>query len=221
MPSAELTKWCLVGWRKPECTDPMCAALVFEASYRAIKRRLMDRYWPGGWRLEPEEIAEIALISTTPARNILHQLAGENMLLYVPGQGFYVPRINETKLRGLFQLNLVLVDAAIKSSTRNSKVISTDGANSDQASNIFMQLGSRSGNDALAATISGLNDRLNLSRRCDSQLFNDVDSELEDIIAAANDDPTGAKFRRLIIRHHKRRIAKAAEYIRLMTSDLD
>lgn len=206
--------------RKPDCTDPMCAALVFEASYRAIKRRLVDGYWPWGWRLEPEEIAKMEEISITPARDILHRLVGEDMVTYVPRQGFYVPRIYEAELRDLFELHQNLILTAIESS-KDSSAISADEVYPDRVSKIFLQLGRRSGNGALIADISKHNGHLHQFRRCDSQLFDDVDSELEDILVAANEDPKGARLRRLIIRYHKRRIAKAAEYIRLMTSGLD
>ena len=199
----------------------MCSARVLEPSYHSIKRRLMDGSWPWGSRLEAEKIADMESISITPTREILHRLVGEKMVSFAPGQGFYVPRMNETKLRGLFELNLILVRAAITSSSRNSSVISTDGAYPDQVSNMFLQLGSRSGNGALIEGISGLNDRLRQFRRCDDRIFQDVDSELEYIKAAANDDPTGTVLRRLVIRYHNRRIAKAAEYIRLTTSELD
>ena len=66
-----------------------------------------------------------------------------------------------------------------------------------------------------------MNSRLHPFRRCDSQLIEDADSELESIIAAANDNPRGDELQRLIIGFHGRRIAKVAEYIRLMTSELD
>lgn len=220
MPCANLTERCSVDGRKPECTDPMCPALVFGFGYDAIKQRLMDRHWPWGSRLELEEIAEMGSIGRTPAREILQRLVGEKMVSFALGRGFSVPKMNEHKLRDLLEHRQKEILTAINLS-KNSSAILGDGADMYQVSKIFLQLGIRSGNDSLVETISGLNDRLHQFRRCDSQFFNDVNSELEDMKAAANDDPKGAKLRHLVIRYHVRRIAKASEYIRLMTSNSD
>ena len=199
----------------------MCPAHALGRIYRAIKRLLMDGFWPQGTRLDPVKIADMLSSSITPVREALRRLNGEQMVEYVSGEGFYVPRINEAELRDLFKHFRGFLLATIKSSSMNSSAIFADGAYPDRCWNIFLQLGNRSGNGALIADISRLNDRLHPFRHYDPQLFEDADAELEDIKAAANDDPKGAKLRGLIKRYHSRRIAKAAEYIRLMTSDLD
>lgn len=199
----------------------MCPARVLEPCYHAIKRRLMDGSWPWGSRLEVGKIADMLSTSITPVRDSLHRLVGEQMVSFAPGQGFHVPRMNETELRDLFELNLILLLAAITSSSQNLSAISVDGAYPDQVSNIFLKLGSRSGNGAVIADISALNDRLYQFRRCDHRFFQDVDSELEDLKTASCDDFSGAILRRLVMRYHNRRSAEAAGFIRLMTSNLD
>ena len=188
--------------------------------YREIKRRIMNSFWPQGARLDPIKIADMLSSSITPVREALYLLSAEKLVSSVAGEGFHVPRIYEAELRDLLEHHQNLILTAIESS-KDSSAISTDGAYPDRVSKTFLQLGSRTANRALIEAISGLNDRLHPFRRCDSQLFENVDSELEDIIAAANDDPKGARLRRLIIRYHSRRVAKAAEYIRLITSDLN
>ena len=200
----------------------MCPARVHEPIYHAIKELLLDGSWPWGSRLEPIKIADMLSITTsiTPIREALHRLAAEGLVSFIPSQGFHVPRINEAELRHLFEHNQDLLLAAIKSSSKNSSAILADGAYPDRASNIFLQVAKRSGNRALSERISRLNDLLHQFRRCDPKLFQDADSELEDIIAAANDEPAGARLRQLITRYHDRRIAEVERYIRLMTSDL-
>lgn len=198
----------------------MCAARVLEHIYAAIKERIMDEFWPQGTRLDPIKIADMLFSSITPVREALRRLESEQMVAYVSGEGFYVPRIDEAELRHLFEHHQNLILAAIQSS-KDSSAISADGVYPVRVSKTFLQLGSRTANRELIEAISRLNDRLHPLRRCDSQLIEDVDSELEDIIAAANDDPKGARLRGLIIGYHDRRIAKAAEYIRLMTSELN
>ncbi|MCA0207426.1 MAG: GntR family transcriptional regulator [Proteobacteria bacterium] len=198
----------------------MCAARVLEHIYAAIKERIMDEFWPQGTRLDPIKIADMLFSSITPVREALRRLESEQMVAYVSGEGFYVPRIDEAELRHLFEHHQNLILAAIESS-KDSSAISADGAYPVRVSKTFLQLGNRTANRELIEAISRLNDRLHPLRRCDSQLIEDVDSELEDIVAAANDAPKGARLRRLVIGYHDRRIAKAAEYIRLMTSELD
>ena len=198
----------------------MCSARVLEPSYHSIKQRLMDGSWPWGLRLEAGKIADMLSTSITPVRDSLHRLVGEQMVSFAPGQGFYVPRMNETELRDLFELNLILLLAAIASSSQNSLVSVEDGPYPEQITKIFVQLGGRSGNGALVASISALNNRLYQFRYWDASLFEDIDSELQELLAASNDDPTGSILRRLVMRYHNRRSAEAAGYIRLMTSDL-
>ena len=199
----------------------MCSARVLEPSYHAIKQHLMDGSWPWGLRLEAGKIADMLSTSITPVRDSLHRLVGEQMVSFAPGQGFYVPRMNETELRDLFELNLILLLAAITSSSQNSSAISADGSYPDQVSNIFLQLGARSGNGALIASISALNNRLYQFRRCDASLVEDIDSELKELKAASNDETTSAILRGLVMRYHNRRSAEAAGFIRLMSSNLD
>ena len=198
----------------------MYPARVLEHIYAAIKERIMDEFWPQGTRLDPIKIADMLFCSVTPVREALRRLESEQMVAYVSGGGFYVPRIDEAELRHLFEHHQNLILAAIESS-KDSSAISADGVYPDRVSKLFRQLGSRTANRAQIKAISGLNDRLHPFRRCDSQLIEDADSELESIIAAANDNPRGDELQRLIIGYHGRRIAKVAEYIRLMTSELD
>ena len=198
----------------------MYPARVLEHIYAELKERIMDEFWPQGTRLNPIKIADMLFSSTAPVREALRRLEREELVKYISDEGFYVPRIDEAELRHLFEHHQTLILAAIKSS-KDSSAISADGAYPNRVSEFFLQLGSRSGNSALIADISKHNNRLYKFRRCDSKLFEDIGSELEDIIAAANDDPKGATLRRLIKRFCNRRIAKVAEYIRLTTSELD
>ncbi|OWR01245.1 GntR family transcriptional regulator [Sphingopyxis witflariensis] len=198
----------------------MCSARVLEPSYHAIKQRLMDGAWPWGFRLEASKIADMLSTSITPVRDSLHRLVGERMVSFAPGQGFHVPRMNETELRELFELNLILLLAATASSSQGSPVGSTDNACPDQVPKLFLKLASRSENGALVASISALNDRLHQFRRCDPLLFQDLDLELAHLMASAANVGSSLILRRLILRYHNRRRDEAAGFIRLMTSGM-
>ncbi|WP_161785656.1 GntR family transcriptional regulator [Sphingopyxis sp. LC81] len=199
----------------------MPTARVREAVYRAIKRLLLDGERPCGSRLEARQIAQRLSVTVIPVREVFHQLAAEEMISYVPDQGFFVPTIDELRLRHIFEhyRNLLLIP--IICSSTDSPAILEDGSYPDQAAGLFLQLASRSGNRELVAEISKRNDRLHPIRRFDPHIFNDTALDLEDIVAAANDDPSGTKLRSAIERYFHRRIAAVQQYIRLMTLPTD
>ncbi|WP_440861911.1 GntR family transcriptional regulator [Sphingopyxis sp. 22461] len=209
--------------RIESASNPMRPAPAYERIYHKIKRLLMEGSWPQGMRLDPSKIAAMLSItkSMVPVCDALPRLLGEGMVERTGRQGFYVPRISEAGLRDLLEHNRDLLLAAIKTTPQKSPAIFTNGPNPDQFSSVFLQLGCRSGNAVRCESISRQNDRLYQYRCYDSEIFEDVDSELENILAAANDNPKGAILRRLITRYHNRRIAATRQYIRLMTSHGD
>lgn len=180
----------------------------------------MDGAWPWGFRLESRKIADMLSTSITPVRDSLHRLVGEGMVSFAPGQGFHVPRMNETELRELFELNLILLLAAIDSSLQRSPVRSPDIACPDDAPKLFLKLARMSDNTALVANVSALNDRLHQFRHCEQILFQDLDLEFSDMLFFAEDENSISELRILITGYHDRRSNEAAGFIRLMTSHM-
>jgi len=194
----------------------MSPAHVIEPTYEAIKRRLMRGEWAGGARLDSTRIAEALGVSVTPVRDSLYRLAGERMVDFTHGEGFHVHRLTETELRDMLELNLVLLLAAIATGRGHAgeKIAGTTD-DADAAAALFLEVGRRSGNAELAASIAALNDRLHAARRLDAAILGEVSIELAGLGSALADDqhPLGAA-RSAVLRYHERRACEAATYAR-------
>lgn len=195
----------------------MSPAHVVEPTYEAIKRRLMTGAWPGGARLESARLADDLGVSVTPVRDSLYRLYGERMVDFTHGAGFHVHRLTETELRDLFELNLILLLAALATGRGAffDKAPPTGDA-PDRIGALFLGIASRSGNAELAAIVASLNDRLHLPRRLDQRLFEDHGAEIAGIKAAVLEASPPGTVRDLILRYHERRAHEAANYVRLL-----
>jgi DNA-binding GntR family transcriptional regulator len=194
----------------------MSPAHVIEPTYEAIKRRLMRGEWAGGARLDSTRIAEALGVSVTPVRDSLYRLAGERMVDFTHGEGFHVHRLTETELRDMLKLNLVLLLAAIATGRGHAEeMIAGTADDADAAATLFLEVGRRSGNAELAASIAALNDRLHVARRLDATILGEVAIELAELGSALADEqhPLGAA-RSAVLRYHERRAREAATYAR-------
>lgn len=197
----------------------MSPAHVVEPTYEAIKRRLMAGAWPSGMRLESSRIADELGVSVTPVRDSLYRLTGERMVDFTHGEGFHVHRLTETELRDMFELNLVLLLAALATARggfSGDVAADSDEDEPDRIGALFLLVASRSGNAELAAVVAALNNRMHLPRRLDAQLFGDLAAEVAAIEEAiAGIGPPGTS-RNLIMRYHERRAYEAPGYVRLL-----
>ncbi len=194
----------------------MSPAHVIEPTYEAIKRRLMRGEWAGGARLDSTRIAEALGVSVTPVRDSLYRLAGERMVDFTHGEGFHVHRLTETELRDMLELNLVLLLAAIATGRGHAgETIAAPADDADTAAALFLEVGRRSGNAELAASIAALNDRLHAARLLDAAILVEVAIELGELGSALADDqhPLGPA-RSAVLRYHERRAREAATYAR-------
>ncbi len=194
----------------------MSPAHVIEPTYEAIKRRLMRGEWAGGARLDSTRIAETLGVSVTPVRDSLYRLTGERMVDFTHGEGFHVHSLTETEFRDMLELNLVLLLAAIATGRRHAEEkIAAPTDEADAAAALFLEVGRRSGNSELAASIAALNDRLHAARRLDAAILGEVAMELAELgsALAADQHPLGPA-RSAVLRYHERRACEAATYAR-------
>lgn len=195
----------------------MSPAHVLEPTYDAIKQRLKNGLWRAGLRLEAARLADELGVSMTPVRDSLWRLAGERMVDFSHGEGFHVPQQSETKLRDGLELNCILLLAAL--ATVPSGAIANEDSPDDHAgrtARIFLDLASRSANDALIASVEGLNDRLHLMRTYDGTIFPEAEAELSQLEECIQGRFPDSNIRDLILRYHHARIHAADRYARLM-----
>ncbi|HEX7655883.1 MAG TPA: GntR family transcriptional regulator, partial [Sphingomonas sp.] len=93
----------------------MSPAHVLEPTYQAIRQRLMAGQWSPGYHLDTARLADDLGVSKSPVRDSLNHLAGERLIAFEPGVGFHVPRLDETQLKDLLDLNLHLLLIALQS----------------------------------------------------------------------------------------------------------
>lgn len=173
-----------------------------------------------GMKLEAVRLADDLGVSITPVRDSLNRLFGEHLVDFIPGEGFRVPVIAERYLRDLFNLQCILLMAAIEAKAVNIPVATRNGtALADYAAYLFLSLASRSGNEILIATVASINDRLHLPRSFDKAIFDDADHELAELTnAAKGGNVARAMLKGLLPRYFARRIENAPHYVRHLTA---
>lgn len=198
----------------------MSPAHVFEPTYDAIKRRLMTGAWTAGSRIEAARLAEELGVSMTPVRDSLYRLNGEQLVDFVPGEGFHAHRLTETELRDMLELHLILLLAALATAlSDNSGTGPSDQDYPDRISALFLALARRSSNSEIVACIAALGDRLHLSRHFDEAILGPVAEELYALEAAVTGGASQAEVRKLLLRYHERRAHEVATYARLMSGN--
>lgn len=196
----------------------MSPAHVFEPTYEAIKRRLMNGEWAGGMRIEAAKLAETLGVSMTPVRDSLNRLAGERLVDFTPGEGFHVHAITENEFRDLLELHLILLLAALATGpTGSAPPVPAGPAYSDRASALFRAIASRSSNTEIVASIMSIGDRLHLTRSFDEAVLFDIAGELSGLEAAVVGVAPQAEMRGLLLGYHERRAHEAANYARLLS----
>jgi len=199
----------------------MSPAHVFEPTYAAIKRRLMTGEWATGTRIEAGKLAEELGVSLTPVRDSLYRLNGEQLVDFMPGEGFHAHRPSETELRDMLELHLILLLAALATAASGAaEPVPADGDYPDRVSALFLAIARRSSNSEIIASIGTLGDRLHLSRHFDETILSAVAEELQAIEAAVTDVAPQADVRNLLLRYHERRAHEAATYARLISGHL-
>jgi len=194
-------------------------AHVLEPTYQAIKQRLMTGRWPPGYHLDTARLADDLGVSKSPVRDSLNHLAGERMVEFVAGAGFYVPRLDETRLRDLLDLHMHLLLIALQSGFLiEPESIVLEGTR-DSASKRFLRLARASGNGEIAEVVAGINDRLSTVRRLERRVLSHPDAVLEEMDDAISSRADPALICELLVRYHDERMSHAAALARFLAMD--
>ncbi|OWQ91650.1 GntR family transcriptional regulator [Sphingopyxis witflariensis] len=195
----------------------MSPAHVFEPTYEAIKRRLLNGEWMSGTRVEAGRLAELLGVSLTPVRDSLYRLNGERLVDFTPGDGFHVHRLTEAEFRDLLELHLILLLAALATAPRAAAIPApADQPYPDRVAGLFLAIAGRASNAEIVASIAAIGDRLHLTRHIDAAILSGVVEELEAIETAVADVAPQAQVRNLLLGYHERRAREAATYARML-----
>jgi len=192
----------------------MSPAHVLEPTYLAVKRRLMQGYWPAGFHLDTTRLAEDLDVSTSPIRDSLNRLAGERMVDFEPGAGFQVPRFDEKQLHDLLEVSCCLAVAAVHRLVYPAALVAASG--SPEAAHRFLQLAQATGNGELAGAVSHINDHLAAVRLLDATVLREPDSELQALERAIDERDDASNLVSILARYHARRQRHARDDVRLL-----
>ena len=187
--------------------------------YDALKRRIMDRAYRPGDRLDPAVLAEPLASSVTPVRDALHLLTGEGLVEARPNDGFHLPALDEPGLKDLYAWSGELLALAVRArSQRTAPPFRTDERQADagfadRTAALFLAMGQWSVNGEHGVAINRLNARLHAVRNVEARVIHATESELGALEAAAASGET-EMFLRLSSSYHRRRRRAAADIVR-------
>ncbi|EKU72452.1 GntR family transcriptional regulator [Sphingobium yanoikuyae] len=203
----------------------MTSGRTSERVYDALRRRITQRAYRPGTRLDPSELSEEFGSSVTPVRDALHILIGEGLVATGPGEGFYIPHLDEPALQDLYDWTSDLLSAALRRQRRRQPPTeqSLDNADDDAATPtaaLFSAIARRSDNREHALAMRWANARLHPLRLVEAQILSDLDLELTEMMSAfAIDDIT--KLRKLLTNYHARRKRSAGRILRAFYTEDD
>lgn len=198
----------------------MSPAYVLEPTYDALRRRLLAGAWPSGYRLEAARLASELGVSITPVRDSLNRLTGEQLVHSSPGDGFQVPRLNETQFCTLLEWHHALISLAFRWTGSNDRpMLLPQGHNgiADRTALLFSAIGGVAGNGDLDGAIGATASKLSRYRHREDEILIDAYSELGEIEALVRADNRAQLVRR-IEHYHRRRSDAAAQLVHLTYS---
>ncbi len=187
-----------------------------ERVYRALKEEYLDGVFHAGMRLDLHAVADRHRASTTPVREAIQRMVGEQLFEAHPDGGMRVVCPDIDVLAGLYVWNaqhllgtLRLTDASLLRGSlrllRDRRPGMTAGDHVAFAAILFRAIGEATGNSEFAVQIDRMSQRLHYPRLAEARLFDDPDRELRTFLRNGNID-VRTNLRRRIIAYHRRRI---------------
>jgi len=193
----------------------MSPAYVLEPTYDTLRRRLFAGVWPSGQRLEAARLAKDLGVSITPVRDSLNRLAGERLVHTSPGEGFQVPLLSETELRGLIEWHRALIGIAVEgeaSIAMPTELPQGHDGIGERTAILFTAIASMAGSLELHWALGNAAARLGCYRRHEETVLDEVHSELAALEALLRGG-SRARLARAIERYHDRRHAVAGDLV--------
>jgi len=201
----------------------MNSGITAERVYAALKEQILSGTMRPGGKLDPARLALDLMSSVTPVRDALHRLVGERLVESHSGGGFHLPHVTEPNLEDLYGWSGEILALALRRNDRPPTTLpdrlADDGlAIAYETAALFASLASGSRNGELLSAIEGTNDRLQLARRVELRIFDDLRAELDDVRdTTAAGDITG--LRKVLAGYHRRRRRATAMIVRSIYRD--
>jgi DNA-binding GntR family transcriptional regulator len=195
----------------------MNAGPTSERIYEALKRRILERGWRTGDRLDPSSIGEELNSSVTPVRDALNILSGEHLVDTRTSEGFHIPSLDAPALEDLYVWNAQVIDTAIRSWRPGGTLrLPAPGADAaERAAFLFAAIAGRSENVEHDRCVASLNDRLHAVRLTEPELIASTEQELEALFSALFSDDARA-LRATLASYHRTRRRHAAGIVRAL-----
>ncbi|WP_295854074.1 GntR family transcriptional regulator [uncultured Xylophilus sp.] len=130
-----------------------------DATYDALRRRILDNAWPPGHQALEQEIALELGVSRTPVREALIRLEREGLVQVIPRRGMRVLPMSATDMRELYEI-LTALESLAAETLANRKPSDAELAPLLQATDAMEQALARDDLDAWAAADEDFHARL-------------------------------------------------------------
>jgi DNA-binding FadR family transcriptional regulator len=177
--------------------------------YDALRERVVFGDFVPGERLDPARLAGELHASATPVRDALHRLTGERLIDSWQQEGFRQTVLTEALLRDLYGWSADLLALALRlrpSVDQPWTPLAHDSAYPDRAGALFDHIARRHDNHEIRHAVANVNARLHRARAVEAVIWPDCNAELA---ALADHLANPGALRRLVRRHHRRRLRSA------------
>jgi DNA-binding GntR family transcriptional regulator len=174
-----------------------------------------------GYRLEASRIADELHASMTPVRDVLNRLAGERLVQVSPGDGFFVPTLDEATIRDLLEWNGYVLLHVLRLNLPQAEETASlryPMNTAERTADLFLRIARRQDNREFVAAIASNNDRLAPLRAVEDRIFGDVALEVTMLTDAFNLEDFKS-LTSLVRSYHRRRKRKASRYIQVLKGE--
>lgn len=194
--------------------------------YQVLRELILSGELRPGTHLDPVTIAGELAASTTPVREALCRLTGEELLETRQGSGFMLPLLDEVRLQDLYAWSGDLVALGLRSlgerqlATGLAEVTSSEPGGTatpvvyaDATAQFLNDIVAESGNNEHAAAMARASAQLHAIRMLEPTVLTDSHDELRTLIITSRTGSTAA-LRKQFTSYWRRRRRHAGELLR-------
>ncbi len=199
----------------------MNAAATSERIYDHIRFLITRRHVRPDVRLDPKAIARELDASPTPVREALNRLVGERLVESRDPGGFYLIALNESALRDLYSWSHALIGLSLRTGSLGGVNIDSfiGGDYANRVAGLFSALATTSNNSQYRHEIASVNARLHAIRQVESEVFDDIEAEFDELKTAMT-SASGQVIRKILQTYHRRRDRSVPVLIRLRSQTI-